>query len=55
MPRWLAMEVIDLLQAIARGAQSSVTSDVQKLLGRVPRTFDAFARENVAAFTSAKT
>lgn len=50
MPRWLAMEVIDLLQAIAKGAQASMTPDVQMLLGRAPRNFDAFVSENVGAF-----
>jgi uncharacterized protein YbjT (DUF2867 family) len=46
MPRWLALEVIDLLQAISRGAQATVTSDVQQLLGKVPRSFSNFAQEH---------
>jgi uncharacterized protein YbjT (DUF2867 family) len=54
MPRWLAMEVIDLLQAIARGAQASVTQDVHALLGKSPRNFEAFVKDNLEAFKSVK-
>jgi uncharacterized protein YbjT (DUF2867 family) len=50
MPRWLAMEVVDLFQAIAKGAQAGVTADVQTLLGKMPRNFEAFAQENISAF-----
>jgi uncharacterized protein YbjT (DUF2867 family) len=50
MPKWLAMEVIDLLQAISKGAQAPTTQDVEKLLGRPPRGFEAFAKEQVSAF-----
>jgi uncharacterized protein YbjT (DUF2867 family) len=50
MPRWLAMEVIDLLQAIAKNAQREVTADVQQLLGRPARSFECFAADSVAAF-----
>jgi uncharacterized protein YbjT (DUF2867 family) len=50
MPRWLAMEVIDLLQAISRDAQAAVTSDVQMLLGKPARNFKSFVQENVEAF-----
>jgi uncharacterized protein YbjT (DUF2867 family) len=46
MPRWLALEVIDLLQAISRGAQANVTDDVQRLLGKAPRSFSNFAQEH---------
>jgi uncharacterized protein YbjT (DUF2867 family) len=52
MPRWLAMEVIDLLQAISKNAQANVTNDVQRLLGKAPRTFESFAGENVKAFSA---
>jgi uncharacterized protein YbjT (DUF2867 family) len=51
MPSWLAMEVIDLLQAIAKGAQSNTTGDIQALLGKAPRSFAAFAQENAPAFS----
>lgn len=54
MPRWLAMEVIDLLQAIARGGQANVTPDVQMLLGRAPRNFDAFVKDHLEAFRPLK-
>jgi uncharacterized protein YbjT (DUF2867 family) len=50
MPRWLAMEVIDLLQAIAKNQQSTVTNDVYKMLGQSPRTFESFAQENASEF-----
>jgi uncharacterized protein YbjT (DUF2867 family) len=50
MPRWLAMEVIDLLQAIAKNAQTQVTGDVQQLLGKAPRTFEGFVSDHIAAF-----
>ncbi len=50
MPRWLAMEVIDLLQAISKGAQTNVTQDVEVLLGRAPRSFQAFVQEQVTDF-----
>jgi uncharacterized protein YbjT (DUF2867 family) len=50
MPRWLAMEVIDLLQAISRGAQADVTDDVQALLGKPARNFKSFVQEHVEAF-----
>jgi uncharacterized protein YbjT (DUF2867 family) len=50
MPRWLALEVIDLLQAISRGAQANVTNDVQELLGKPSRNFKSFVQEHVEAF-----
>jgi uncharacterized protein YbjT (DUF2867 family) len=50
MPRWLAMEVIDLLQAISRGGQSDVTGDVEMLLGKPARSFKAFASEHAQSF-----
>ncbi len=50
MPRWLAMEVIDLLQAISRNEQANPSGDVLKLLGKTPRSFSSFARNNLAAF-----
>jgi uncharacterized protein YbjT (DUF2867 family) len=54
MPRWLATEVIDLLQAIAKGAQAGLTQDVHKLLGKAPSHFDVFVKENVTAFKPLK-
>ncbi len=50
MPRWLAMEVIDLLQAISRGGQSDVTDDIEMLLGKPARSFKAFALEQAQSF-----
>jgi uncharacterized protein YbjT (DUF2867 family) len=50
MPRWLAMEVIDLLQAISKNAQADLTGDVLQLLGKPPRSFESFVSDNVQAF-----
>jgi uncharacterized protein YbjT (DUF2867 family) len=50
MPRWLALEVIDLLQGISRNAQSATSQDLQTLLGREPTSFESFAKDNAAFF-----
>jgi hypothetical protein len=52
MPRWLALEVIDLLQGISRNAQARTSNDLHTLLGRPPISFESFAKENVASFKS---
>jgi uncharacterized protein YbjT (DUF2867 family) len=52
MPRWLALEVIDLLQGISRNAQAATSNDLQTLLGRAPISFESFARDNAALFKS---
>ena len=50
MPRWQSNLVVDLMAAIARGAQSVSTDDVARLLGRAPRTIEDFVNEQRAAF-----
>jgi uncharacterized protein YbjT (DUF2867 family) len=50
MPRWLALEVIDLLQGISRNAQAQTSGDLQTLLGRGPTSFESFAQENAVLF-----
>ncbi len=51
MPRWQSNLVVDLMAAIARGAQSVPTDTVARLLGRAPRTIEDFVDEQRAAFT----
>jgi uncharacterized protein YbjT (DUF2867 family) len=51
MPRWKSNQVVALFRAMERGAQESVTSDVQDVLGRPARTARDFLAEHVAAFT----
>ncbi len=50
MPRWLALEVIDLLQGISKNLQATTTNDVMNLLGRAPISFEEFVQKNVASF-----
>lgn len=54
IPRWLATEVVELLQAIAAGAQSRVTPDVETLLRRPARPIAAYLDESVALFRQAR-
>jgi uncharacterized protein YbjT (DUF2867 family) len=51
MPRWYANLVIDLFVALNKGAQTPITDSVERLTGKPPRTFEAFLKENAAAFT----
>ena len=50
LPRWYANLVIDLFVALNKGAQTPITDSVQRLTGQAPRSFEAFAKENAAAF-----
>lgn len=50
MPRWRSNMVVDLMAAIAAGAQSTPTDTVAQLLGREPRTIERFLEEQRAAF-----
>ena len=47
---WSADAWIELLDWFERGHGGAVASDVERLLGRSPRTLDAYLRENVRAF-----
>ncbi|HEY0137419.1 MAG TPA: hypothetical protein VGB85_25220, partial [Nannocystis sp.] len=50
MPRWQSNMVVDLMAAIARGAQAVPTDDVPRILGREARTIENFIAEQRAAF-----
>jgi uncharacterized protein YbjT (DUF2867 family) len=50
MPRWQSNLVIDLMSAIKRGAQESVSTDIHLILDRDPRTLKAYLYENAALF-----
>ena len=47
---WSADAWIELLDWFERGHGAAVAPDAERLLGRPPRTLDAFLRENVRAF-----
>ncbi|MFD0590182.1 SDR family oxidoreductase [Paenibacillus sp. GCM10027627] len=49
MPPWIARHVVEI-QAMARMVPEGPTGDVQRLLGREPRTLDAFLREHIGKF-----
>ncbi|MFE7287558.1 SDR family oxidoreductase [Streptomyces noursei] len=42
LPDWFVTDLLELYADLAAGAMSEVTSTVQDLTGRAPRTFDAF-------------
>ena len=50
MPRWRSNMVVELMAAIARGAQAVPTDDVPRILGRDARTIEGFIEEQRAAF-----
>ena len=50
VPEWTAKTVVDFRRIIATGACAATTDVVPRLLGRAPRSFDDFARENVDTF-----
>ena len=50
MPRWLSNMVVELMGAIAEGAQSVPSEDVQAITGRSPRPIEAFIAEHRASF-----
>ena len=54
MTEWLADSLIDLFEWYQRGEGttngSAVTADVEEILGRPPRSFESFIRENVTTF-----
>jgi uncharacterized protein YbjT (DUF2867 family) len=53
IPEWSANALIDLQQLYGRGDASEVTSDVEKLLGHAPRSFEQFSRDYKSAFQTA--
>ena len=50
MPEWIADKLAEILGWFAKGGYEAVTSDVQQVLGRNPRSFDAFAADFKDAF-----
>lgn len=51
MPRWRSSLVVDLMAALADGAQSIPSEAVRRISGHEPRTIEAFVAEQRAAFT----
>lgn len=52
MPRWLSNMVVELMGAIADGAQSIPSDDLRAITGRAPRTIEAFIAEHRASFAA---
>ena len=52
MPAPLVDALIEFCGAIKSGQAAAVTDTVQRLTGKAPRTFEAWAKENAAAFKS---
>lgn len=52
MPRWQSNLVVDLMSAIAAGAQSVPTSTIAEITGSAPRTIERFIDENRAAVSA---
>lgn len=50
MPRWQSNLVVDLMAAIAGGAQSIPTNAIAEITGGEPRTIERFVEEQRAAF-----
>jgi uncharacterized protein YbjT (DUF2867 family) len=50
MPRWQSNLVVELMGALAAGAQSTPTRTIKEILGREPRTIEEFLADQRAAF-----
>ncbi len=50
LPDWLAEHIVDL-DALARTVPEHGSNDIERLLGRPPRTFDRFLHDHVDAFS----
>jgi uncharacterized protein YbjT (DUF2867 family) len=50
MPDWLAAALLELFAINKAGHTAAVTGDIKAVTGREPRTFAAFAKDNVEAF-----
>jgi uncharacterized protein YbjT (DUF2867 family) len=50
MPDWLVEGLGVLFEVYASGAAARVSPDVERILGRPPRSFEAFVREHAVAF-----
>ena len=50
MPRWQSNMAVELMAAISRGAQETVSSDAARFLKQAPRGVQAFVQESRSAF-----
>jgi (4-alkanoyl-5-oxo-2,5-dihydrofuran-3-yl)methyl phosphate reductase len=50
MPAPLAEAMLEVMAAIRAGRAATVTGDVERILGRTPRTFATWARDHAGAF-----
>lgn len=50
MPRWQALQAVDLMKALASNAQSETSQTVHKITGSAPRSLTNFLNENAEAF-----
>jgi uncharacterized protein YbjT (DUF2867 family) len=50
MPRWQSNMAVELMAAISRGAQETVSSDAPRFLKQAPRSVAAFVQESRSAF-----
>ena len=50
MPRWQSNMAVELMAAISRGAQETVSSDASRFLKQAPRSVKAFVQEGRSAF-----
>ena len=50
MPEWQAEAVCNLLDLLRNGTMAGPSDTVQKVTGKVPITFDQFAKDHAAAF-----
>ena len=50
MPRWKSNLVVDLLSALHAGAQQQVSTDVETVTGKKPRSLEDFLKSNLDAF-----
>jgi len=53
LPEWSANALIDLQQLYRHGGASTLTNDVEQLLGHKPRSFEQFSRDYASAFQAA--
>jgi uncharacterized protein YbjT (DUF2867 family) len=55
LPVWQADGLVEEYALWSQGDAAFVTSDVQKAIGKAPRSFDEFARDYAHAFSSVET
>lgn len=50
MPAWMVDGMLEMFATVKAGEGANVTTTVRQVLGREPRSFSQFARDNAAAF-----